>query len=118
MAIPRGEVEAGVNPGGLRGGDKLLNDVAGAIFPRTSADRMAGVFGRPEAEAVMVFCGQDHQRNTCIHGCSYPLVCVEADRVEYSRVFVAGAPFGVGERVDSEVKEHDDLPLLPFELGK
>lgn len=46
-----------------------------------------------------------------------PLSGVEVGGVEDGGVNVAGAPFGVGEGVGSEVEEHGHVAELPLELG-
>lgn len=116
MAIPRREVQPDVDAAGLSGVNELPNDVAAAIFPGTFDNGVGGVIRRPETKPVVVFRGEDDVGNAGLDGGFDPLVGVERGGVEDGRIFVAGAPFTVSEGVDAEVEEHDELPLLPFEL--
>ncbi|CAN0902629.1 hypothetical protein LINGRAHAP2_LOCUS22081, partial [Linum grandiflorum] len=76
------------------------------------------ILGRPQAEPVVVLGSQKHERDSGGGSGVKPLVGVERRGVEDGRGLVASSLFGAGERVDSEVEEHDDFPLLPFELGE
>ena len=118
MSIPRREVKPDVDAAGRSRVDELSDNIALAVFPRASYDGVIGVLGRPQAEAIMVLCSEDDQRYAGLYGSVHPLVGVESHGVEYCGVFAPGSPFGVGEGVDAEVEEHNELSLLPFELGK
>lgn len=117
MAVPRREVKPQLETGFPGGGGQVSNDVAGPVLPRARADGVVGVGGGPEAEAVVVLGGEDHAREPGVPGDLDPLGGVKADRIEYGRVRVAGAPLGVGEGVGAEVEEHGHCAHLPLELG-
>ena len=118
MPIPRRQIQPHIDAVGSGGGDKLLNDVSSAVLPRAADDRVGGVFGRPEAEAVVVLGGENHEGNSGGGGSGGPLGGVERSGIEEGGGLSASAPFGVGESVGSKVEEHDDFSLLPFQLGE
>lgn len=117
MAIPRRKVQARVDSPGLGRLDKLFHHISFPILPRASNDRVISVFGRPQAESIVVLGRQNHQRDAGLSSCIGPLAGVEARWIEDGRAFQAGAPFSIGEGVDTKMEEHYDLSLLPFQLG-
>jgi len=116
VAIPRRQVEPGLESRRPAGIGELADDVAPASPERARCDRVRRGGRRPEAEAVVMLGGEDHGPEACRLGRARPLPRVEAGRGKDRRVFLAVAPFTVGEGVDAEVQEHRQLIALPFEL--
>ena len=70
----------------------------------------------PEAEAVVMFGGEDNAGHASFFGSRYPLTAVEGGGVEDVFGFGSFAPFKAGEGIGSEVAEHVYLHSLPADL--
>ena len=65
----------------------------------------------------MVFGGQDQSLHAAFFGRLRNLIGIEVGRARSTcGIFIAVAPFLVGERVDREVKEAVELHLVPAQL--
>ena len=74
---------------------------------------MFGIPGRPQAEAVVVFGGDDDALHAGFFGYACPLAAVQLGGVECGGAFGAVAPFQIGEGVDVEVDEGIVVELMP-----
>ena len=77
---------------------------------------MFGELRGPQAEAVVVFGGQDEKPDSGILEDGGPLPGVEVGGIEPPRIFLAVAPLAVSEGVHAEMSERDELVPLPGEL--
>ena len=96
----------------------LLHNVAFAVLPRAVLHGVLRVFARPEAEAVVVLAGEDDAAQARVVNRADDLLGVEIGRVEYRFLFVAVAPFTIGERVHREMDEGVALQLVPRQLPR
>ena len=78
---------------------------------------MVGGLGGPEAEAVVVLAGEDEAAHAGRFQGAGDGVGVERGGLKNVRVFVAVAPFLVGEGVDGEVEKRGELQLVPGHLA-
>lgn len=95
----------------------FFNNVTLPVFPGAAFDRMVGVFGRPKAEAIVVFGRDDAHFEASGFERADPLFGVKFDGVENAWAFGAIAPFLVSVGIDGEVQESGGFQLLPGELG-
>lgn len=79
---------------------------------------MIGRFGGPKAEAVVVLGRQDHAFAAGLLQYLCDGVGIEVRRIEDTRIFVAVAPFLIGEGVDGEVQEVTELEFAPGNLAR
>jgi hypothetical protein len=82
MAIPGREVDAEADAVPLAGVADFADDVAFAAFPGAVLDRVFGELGRPEAESVVMFGGEDEALHAGLLGDTDDLVGVEVGGVE------------------------------------
>src|SRR5439155_15564015 len=116
VSVPRREIQTGFESFGVAGVNELAHDVALTVAPRTPRDRVVGRLRLPEAESVVVLCGENHRAEARRARGPRPLPRVERRRREDARVFAAVAPLAIGEGVDAEVQEERELIPLPLEL--
>src|SRR5579859_8193438 len=79
---------------------------------------MFGIAARPEAEAVMVFGGQDQLLEPTRLAGSHDLVGIEIGWVEDRGILITRSPFTVLECVDREVYETVGLQVMPCPLPR
>ena len=112
MAVPRREVGRELQPRRVRRLAHLLDEVALAALPRRVGDGVVRVeLARPEAEAIVVLANEDDALDAGRLRRRDPLLCVKLRRVEHRGGRVAVAPLLVGERVEAEVDDGDDLQV-------
>ena len=118
VAVPRREIRAEAEPVLAAGVGDLADHVALALFPRTVLDRMLGILAGPQAEAVVMFAGEDQPAQAARLGRADDLVGVEIGRIEDFLRFIAVAPFLVGKRIRAEMEEAINLQVVPGELPR
>src|SRR3954452_21908322 len=91
----------------------LCDDVTLAAFVWTPGDRVVGVAARPEAEAVMVFGGQDQLFEPARLQGGHDLVGIEIGWIEDRGIFITRSPFTVREDVHRKVYETVGFQLMP-----
>ena len=96
----------------------LRDDVTFATFVWTPGDRMFGVAARPEAEAVMVFGGQDQLLEPTRLAAGHDLVGIEIGWVEDRGIFITRSPFAVCECIDREMYETVGFQGMPCPLPR
>ncbi|KAJ0558859.1 hypothetical protein HanIR_Chr07g0340981 [Helianthus annuus] len=116
MAIPWRKVESYIHSSGPCGIRELFHNIAMPVLQRASNDRVVRILGRPKAKPIMVFGGQNGERDSHLDRHIDPLGSVKPFWVKDFWVFPSGAPFGIRKCVDTKMMEENDLSLLPFEL--
>ena len=116
MAVPRREVQAQLQAILVAGSGQFAHHVALSVLIRCVANRVVGVFRRPETKAVMMLGREDDAFHTGLTTHPSPLFTVESRRIERLQRCIAVAPLAVAERVRSEVDEGVGFQLLPCNL--
>ena len=117
VAVPGGEVDAEFHAVFVARLPELPHDVAVTSEPGGGLDGMRCRSRRPQAEAVVVLCGENHELYPRVAERAHPLAGVEPGGVEDGRVLLPVAPFAVGKGVHSEMQEGCQAEFLPGELG-
>ena len=117
VPVPRGNIDAELQPVGGTGVGEFAEDVSLTVTPLALRHRMPAFGRRPEAEAVVVFGGDNRPLEARGTGRGRPLTAVEVGGMEDVFGLGAVAPFGAGEGVRAEMEEHIHLHLLPGHLG-
>src|SRR5262249_17932551 len=116
VAIPRRQIEAGLQSFRAARVDEFAHDVAPAAAKRRARDGMVRCLCRPQAEAVVMFRREAHPAGTAGLRSPPPLPRVQLFGSEDRGRFLAVAPLAIGEGVDAEVQEQRELVTLPGEL--
>ena len=116
VAVPRGDVDTHFYAPFAASVGEAAQYVALALQPLALGHGVrAGGVG-PEAEAVVMFGGEDDATHAGAFGCGHPLAAVEGGGVEEVFGFCAFAPFKACEGVGAEMAEHVHLHALPPHL--
>ena len=116
VAVPRGDVDTHFYAPFAASVGEAAQHVALALQPLALGHGVrAGGVG-PEAEAVVMFGGEDDATHACSLGCGDPLVAVEGGGIEDVFGFGTLAPLFAGEGVGAEMAEHVHLHALPPHL--
>ena len=113
MPVPRREINAEFDAVFLTSIRQFPHDIA---LVRGIGNTIISIAAGPQAKAVMVLARQDHALHARIDQRLYPLLTIEAGRVERTGRSIAIAPFLVSERVGSEMDKRIGLQLLPCHL--
>src|SRR5439155_16618923 len=96
-AVPRRAVDAELDAARAAGVGQLADDVALAAAPVAAGDAVPRRRGGPEAEAVVVFRGQDDALEAALFGGLHALPAVEVRRIEQLLVLVTESGAAAGE---------------------
>ena len=113
MPIPRGEINPQFHPTNSGSFSQISHYISAPIPPRSGFDRVIGVIRGPQAESVVVLCGQDDSGETGLPRHGDPLSRAELGGVEHGRVRVPRPPLRVRESVGAEMQEEGHLRELP-----
>ena len=83
MAVPGREIQADLQALRAKGIHKLADQVAAPTAPWRKLDRVVGGRTRPQAESIVVFCGEDADLQAGLSGHARPLTAVELGRMKY-----------------------------------
>src|SRR6185436_11471697 len=98
--------------------DELAHDITVAGAPRTLGDGVTGGARRPEAEAVVMLCGENKCASSSLPCGARPLAGVERRRRENRWRLATVAPLAIGECVHTEMEKECQLISLPRELRR
>ena len=116
MAVPGRQVDTEFESVFLAGCRQFTHDIALAVLVGSIAYAVVGVFGRPEAETVVVLGRDDDALHAGISQCLGPLLAVKPRRVETLERCIAVSPLPVAESVGTEMDKRIGLHLLPRHL--
>ena len=105
MSVLRGKIKSEFKTVPAAGFGEFSDNIAFAVFVRTSFHTVIGVFGLPEAKSVMVLC----RNNNAGHSCGFyrfaPAVTVEVYGIEDRRILLAGTPFKICVCIRAEMNK-------------
>ena len=117
ISIPRREIDAELHAVTGSGLGDFFDDVAFTFAIGTAGNGVIGRFGRPEAEAIVMFAGEyDALAARGVQGFADG-IGIEVGRVEDGGIFIAVAPLAIGKSVDGEVQEIVVLEGAPGQLA-
>ena len=87
-----------------------------SLIPCALSHCMVAVSRGPEAEAVVMFCGEYDAAHTGLPGYVDPLAAVKGCGCKDLLGFIASTPFGTSEGVGTKMTEHIDFHTLPLDL--
>ena len=118
VAVPWGDIHAHLDTRLTAGLGEVAQYIALTVAPLAVGDSMsAGRIG-PQAEAVVVFGGENDTFHAGCFGCGRPLAAVEGSGIEGVFGFGSLTPLKAGEGVGAKVAEHVGLHALPAELSR
>ena len=100
---------------------ELLNGAKSAVLVdyrglTVEEDTILCQLGRPQAETVVMFGGNNrHLESRLLQG-THPLLAVQLRGLEEGRFLLAAPPLVSGKGVDAEMQETGELHLLPLQL--
>ena len=118
VAIPRRKVDAELHLAARRGLRNIAHHIALPAAPGALKYGVVGGLGGPKAETIVVLAGEDHAAHAGIRQRAHDGIGIELFGVEDVGVFVAVAPFLIGERVDREVQEGGEFQVVPGQLPR
>src|SRR5262249_9735362 len=116
VTIPWREVHAEFQSILARGSGDFAYDVALATSPWTLLDAVVGLFGRPQAETVVMLCDHYDILDAGRLDGAHPLFRVKLCRIEDLRISGSVTPFSVLKCIWPEVNDRANLEILPFDL--
>lgn len=114
---PGGEINTEFESIAGGGSGEFANNVALAVLIRAETDGMIGGFRGPKTEAIVMLASEDDAPAARVFEDGTNRVCVEGGGVEDGGIFVAIAPFLIGEGVDGEMQKVVEAEFAPAELA-
>ena len=115
VAIPWREVNPHLDALFLAGDRKLFEDIS---LKRRLHNGVGGELARPQAEAVVMLCCNDHSLHPRLFEGLDPLIAVQLGWVKRFGLFLAVAPFLAGERVGAKMDERIRFHLVPLQMTR